>query len=117
MPLLVFGWKGYEKTIVRQIELGQMLKEKLIQNNWMIYNETDLPVLCFSDEGFADDPNFAKTIVSKVVNSGEAWISIYPIGNKFTIRACITNYSTSENELDKLIESINIARSSKNFVA
>ena len=110
LPLLVFGWDGYEQTIHHQIELGKMLKEKLIQNGWTIDNDTDLPVLCFSDEDSAEDPDFATTVVSRIVESGKAWISTYPIGNRITIRACITNYSTSANELDTLIELLNNAR-------
>jgi len=113
LPLLVFGWKGYEQTILRQIALGKTLKEKLIQNNWTIYNATDLPVLCFSDRNFAEDPDFASAIASTVVDTGKAWVSTYPVGNKFTIRACITNYSTSEKELDNLVASLNCARSAQ----
>jgi glutamate/tyrosine decarboxylase-like PLP-dependent enzyme len=111
LPLLVFGWKGYEQTILRQVELGKMLEEKLLQNNWTIDNQTDLPVVCFSDEDTAKDPDFATTVASKIVDSGKAWVSTYPIGDRMTIRACITNYSTSENELDTLLEALNGVRS------
>jgi len=87
-----------------------MLKEKLIQNNWTIDNDTDLPVLCFSDESSAEDPDFTTTVASNIVNSGKAWISTYPIGDRSTIRACITNYSTSANELETLLDALNDAR-------
>ena len=110
LPLLVFGWKGYEQTILRQIELGKMLREKLTRKHWTIYNDTDLPVLCFSDADASQDQDFATTVAAEIVNSGKAWISTYPIDDRPTIRACITNYSTTENELDALVESLNVAR-------
>jgi glutamate/tyrosine decarboxylase-like PLP-dependent enzyme len=110
LPLLVFGWRGYEQTILHQVELGKMLKEKLLQNDWTIDNETDLPVLCFSNEDSAEDPDFTTKVAAKIVESGKAWISTYPIGGRVTIRACITNYSTSENDLDALVEALNDER-------
>jgi len=110
LPLLVFGWRGYEQTILHQVNLGKMLKEKLIQNDWTVDNETDLPVLCFSDEGSERDPDFATKVAAKIVKSGKAWVSTYPTGNRMTIRACITNYSTSANELNTLLEALNSAR-------
>lgn len=110
LPLLVFGWKGYEETILRQIELGSTLRQKLLQNNWKIFNETNLPVVCFSDERFDEDPQFAESLAAEIVGEGKAWISTYPIGNVLTIRACITNYATTEEGLDKLVGALNTSR-------
>jgi len=66
--------------------------------------------LCFSDEDSAEDPDFTTTVASKIVNSGKAWVSTYPIGDRMTTRACITNYSTSADELDVLIDALNDVR-------
>lgn len=113
LPSLVFGWNGYEKTILRRIELGKILRRKLISNGWTVYNETDLPVLCFSDADAGEDPEFATSIADKLVHSGEAWVSTYPVGGRSTNRACITNYSTSEDDLDALVKSLNAARNAR----
>lgn len=90
-----------------------MLKEKLIHSGWTIDNETDLPVVCFSDEESAREPDLSTTLASKIVNSGKAWVSTYPIGDRMTIRACITNYSTSAYELDVLLEALNDSRTKR----
>lgn len=110
MPLLVFGWKGYEETILHQIEMGQLLEKKLIQNNWKIYNDTDLPISCFTDPKFENDPEFSKYIYNSFLETGESWIINYPVGDVFTLRACITNYATNESHLDTLISSLNAKR-------
>ncbi len=110
MPLLVFGWKGYEETILHQIEMGQLLEKKLVQNNWKIYNDTDLPISCFTDSKFENDPEFTKYIYNSFLETGESWIINYPVGNVFTLRACITNYATNESHLDALILSLNVKR-------
>ena len=58
------------------------------------------------------DSKFAAYIVQKITDSGKAWISTYPFDDKFTIRACITNYSSTEENISKLIKLINNERDS-----
>ncbi len=111
MPLLVFGWKGFDKTITHQMKMGQLLKHKLVANNWKLYNNTELPIACFTDVEFEDKPEFSKYIYNSFLETGDAWIINYPVGNTFTLRACITNYNTTEAHLDRLINALNKKRS------
>nr|WP_321234220.1 aminotransferase class V-fold PLP-dependent enzyme [uncultured Psychroserpens sp.] len=110
MPLLVFGWKGFNDTILHQIKMGQLLKQKLEANNWTLYNNTELPVACFTDVAFEDNSEFTTYIYEAFLESGDAWIINYPVGDKFTMRACITNYNTTEEHIDSLIKGLNAKR-------
>ncbi|MEE9372382.1 MAG: pyridoxal-dependent decarboxylase [Saprospiraceae bacterium] len=110
MPLLVFGWQGYDDTITYQIRMGKLLKKKLEVNNWKIYNNTELPILCFNDPKYIDNEEFSTYIYESFLETGEAWINKYPLGSKYTLRACITNYATTEKHLDKLISLLNSKR-------
>ncbi len=110
MPLLVFGWKGFDETISHQMKMGQLLKRKLEANNWKLYNNTELPIACFTDVEFENEPEFSTYIYESFLETGEAWLINYPVGNKFTLRACITNYNTTEAHLDKLINLLNKKR-------
>ncbi len=107
MSLLTFGWDGYDKVIQHQIDMGNLLRLELIKNNWTIYNETELPVICFSDKSLNHKQDFARFFCSKIIESGKAWISAYKIGNDETLRACITNYSTTEYHIKEMIELLN----------
>ena len=110
MSLLVFGWKGYDDTIKHHIRMGDLLREKLINSGWTLYNSTKLPIVCFNDPRFSDEPEFGKYMYESFLETGEAWIINYPVGDKYTIRACITNYATTEKHLDELVLLLNKKR-------
>lgn len=114
LSLLFYGWDGYEEIISHQAEMAEILRKKLTQNNWTIMNKTTLPVVCFTDGKHGKDVNFTKTILDKIYQSRKSWLSIYPINNINTFRVCITNYNTSEKELDELIHELNTQR--KNYL-
>lgn len=111
ISLMVFGWKGYEETIGKMTAEGARLKRLLQDNNWEILNNTPLPLACFTDKALKNDPEFISWLCDKVVSSGKAWISVYPVKTINTIRACITNYNTSVTDLEKLVGLLNELRS------
>lgn len=78
LSLLAAGWQGYQEAILHQTRMGAMLRNKLKTSGWLMENETDLPVICFSNADAAD----AHQIVMRVVSSGEAWISTTLIRGK-----------------------------------
>ncbi len=107
LPLLVFGWKGYEETIMHQIRMGDYLRQALQKHGWNIYNHTQLPIVCFTDERLEDDSDFSKFIYEKTLEKGNTWIINYPYEEFATLRACITNYNTQENHIDNLVNWLN----------
>ena len=107
LSLLFYGWKTYEQTINHQAKMGQYLKNQLIENGWLIKNDTDLPVVCFTKAGFETDPNFTKEVMSKILARGKSWLSVYPIKGIPAFRACVTNYNTTEKELNELVRELN----------
>jgi aromatic-L-amino-acid/L-tryptophan decarboxylase len=104
LPMLVFGWKGYAEVIEHQIKIGNYLKEKLERNNWLIINSSALPVVCFTNPAHLENDQFVLKVVDKIIKSGRAWVSVYKVGKVNCIRACITNYLTKQEEIDKLVE-------------
>ncbi|MDG1859111.1 MAG: aminotransferase class V-fold PLP-dependent enzyme, partial [Emcibacteraceae bacterium] len=110
LSLLFYGWDGYDEVISHQAEMGDLLREKLTDNGWSLLNNTKLPVLCFTDEKFAEDENFTAEILKNIYKNGQSWLSVYPIGNIKTFRVCISNYNTTELELDELVAELNHER-------
>jgi glutamate/tyrosine decarboxylase-like PLP-dependent enzyme len=103
LSLLAAGWDGYAEAIRHQTRMGQLLREGLARTGWEIANETPLPVVCFARPGATAEEH--QQIASRVIRSGEAWISTTVLAGKRTVlRACITNYLTQESDIAALIE-------------
>ena len=110
LALMMYGWDGYEKIIDHQTEVGNYLKEQLAKHGWEIMNPTPLPVVCFTDPHQKESRDFARFVIDGVIQSKQSWISEFPVHGVRCIRACITNYLTSEADIDALISEVNIQR-------
>jgi glutamate/tyrosine decarboxylase-like PLP-dependent enzyme len=102
----MFGEDNYGETIDHQISMGVRLKKYLEQNGWKIYNNTSLPVLCFGKTDLGHDGESVNDLVQRVIRNGKVWISVYPMNGITTIRASITNYNTTEADLQMLVEEL-----------
>ncbi len=107
LSLMVFGWDGYSEVIAHQIEMGNLLRRKLADSGWRVLNSTPLPLVCFTDAKRMTDHSFTRNLCDKIVRSGEAWVSLYPVNGYGTIRVCITNYSTSCKDIIRLVDILN----------
>ena len=110
MSLLFYGWDGYDEIISNQAKMGDLLRKKLTDNGWTIINKSELPVICFSDEGYASDKNFTNVIIERIYQKSQSWLSVYPVKNIKAFRVCISNYNTTEHELDELVSELNFER-------
>jgi glutamate/tyrosine decarboxylase-like PLP-dependent enzyme len=107
LSLAVAGWEGYAATVDHMTEMGSLLRGELRRSGWRIENDTPLPVVCFTDEGGADP----RAIVDAVLSGGEAWISTTLLaGTRSVLRACVTNYRTSPEDIRALPVTLEAAR-------
>lgn len=104
LPLLLFGWKGYQEVIDGQMAQADLLRHSLIDEGWTIHNDTVLPIVCFSHPVLKEQPEKTQQLVDGIIRTGKAWISTYPIGQKLCLRACITNYNTDEKAISDLMD-------------
>jgi len=110
LSLLFYGWEGYEQIIEHQRQMGLYLKEQLIATNWTIKNDTPLPIICFTDNNLQSNSDFIPFVAKEIIESRQSWLSPYPIGGLNTLRACITNYSTSKKHIEEIVLQVNQAR-------
>ena len=103
LPLAVFGWAGYEEGIEHQVRMGNRLRELLREAGCEIKNDTALPIVCFTPPRFSGDRQSILDLVDKIQGRGNVWVSSYPVRGQLTIRACITNYNTQEEDLERLL--------------
>jgi glutamate/tyrosine decarboxylase-like PLP-dependent enzyme len=109
LSLAVAGQQGYANALRHQTAMGDLLRSTLARAGWRIENHSPLPVVCFTDPAGADPHQIAM----RVVASGEAWISTTVLaGSKTVLRACITNYRTTPEDILALIETLGRARDS-----
>jgi glutamate/tyrosine decarboxylase-like PLP-dependent enzyme len=114
LSLAVAGWDGYEKAIRHQTAMGDLLRERLREERWVVVNDTALPVVCFVDASAGGrSAAFLEGVAADVVASGEAWISTAALGEAGpALRACITNYRTGPEDVEALVAAVGRARES-----
>ena len=110
LSLLMVGWEGFAQLVKQQICLGHSLRKLLADHGWTIKNDTELPIVCFTDSAFEADDAFAPFVGDQVLASGQAWLSTYTLGTVRTLRVCITSYATQEEDLHQLLDLLNHAR-------
>ena len=107
LPLAIHGWEVYDETITHQIEMGNYFRERLIANGWIIKNNTTLPIICFTHNTLSDQAEAVTQITDKMIASGETWFSTFPIHGELCFRVCVTNYSTTTDDIDRFVELLN----------
>lgn len=120
LSLLVAGWEGYAAALRHQTTMGELLRRELEAAGWEIVNQTELPVVCFVPAGLtagvtAGGPEGEAAAVAavarEVVASGEAWLSTTRLGGeRAALRACITSYRTSPEDVRALVRVLGEAR-------
>jgi aromatic-L-amino-acid decarboxylase len=101
MSLAEMGLPGYARMIERQAELGEYLRERLVQSGWTVLNSTPLPVVCFTKEGLD-----VSRILPEIYRQQVAWISEVPVRGAPALRACITSFRTREHDIDQIVGSL-----------
>ncbi|WP_051467801.1 pyridoxal phosphate-dependent decarboxylase family protein [Actinomadura oligospora] len=111
VTLATIGREGYAQAIERQTDLGDLLRRRLTEAGWRVLNHTPLPVVCFTDgrdrpsDGPSDvhaDAERLQSIAERVLATGRAWISTTSLAGTPALRACITNFATTESDVESL---------------
>jgi aromatic-L-amino-acid decarboxylase len=109
MSLAAAGQDGYAAQIDHDCELGDRLRARLRQDGWRIVNETPLPVVCFTPGDDASSETL-ESIARHVESSGVAWISVARLAGRPALRACITSYRSTEEDVEALCAELAAAR-------
>jgi glutamate/tyrosine decarboxylase-like PLP-dependent enzyme len=92
------GESGYAAMIEHQAALGDRLRGRLAQSGWRIVNDTPLPLVCFTRDGL-DSASFLAALYSRQI----AWMSEVTLRGESVLRACVTNYRTSETDVEWVV--------------
>lgn len=106
LSLAAAGWGGYAAHVERSIELVRRLENALAARGWRIANEAALGVLCAEPpDGRAE----VRTIVTRVLASGRAWVSAARFEGRAVLRACATNGETRPADVEELVDALQAA--------
>ena len=111
MALAESGTDGYADIIEHQARIGDYLREKLDETGWIVVNDTQLPVVCFTHADIRSGKTATNQILRNIYERNRVWISDVELGGKEPVlRACITSYNSNEGDVDCLIEELENAR-------
>jgi glutamate/tyrosine decarboxylase-like PLP-dependent enzyme len=102
MSLAERGETGYAEMIDHQARMGSVLRAMLTESGWRIVNSTPLPVVCFTREGLAPTALLAAMRERQI-----AWMSEAILGGIPVVRACITSFKTSEQDIERVVGEMN----------
>lgn len=102
MSLAEQGEAGFASVIEHQAEMGNLLRELLVDSGWRVLNDTALPLVCFTKDGL-DVPKFLNELRERQI----AWMSPTSAAGEPAVRACITSYKTTEQDVRWVVDEIN----------
>jgi len=103
LALAHYGESGYAKMIDHQTEMGNVLRTLLQRTGWRIVNNTPLPLVCFTRDGLDTGAFLAALYKHQIAWMSEARVA----GGPPVLRACITNYRTTERDIHRVVEEMN----------
>ena len=102
LALAAAGWTGYAAHVEHALRLSHVLRRRLLEAGWTIANDSPAGVVC----AIPPDPASARAIVTRVVASGCAWVSIATFESREVIRACVTSGLTTDEDVDTLVTAL-----------
>jgi len=107
LSLAAAGWVGYGEHVQQSIELMALLKEKLAAQGWTIANDSPLAVLCVEPPpGFGD----VRSIATRVITSGRAWIAAAKFEGRDIIRICLTHGEATAQNITELVKALSAGK-------
>jgi glutamate/tyrosine decarboxylase-like PLP-dependent enzyme len=102
MALAQQGESGYAAMIEHQTRMGDVLRDALRASGWRIVNATPLPLVCFTREGLVP-----ATFLAALHRRQIAWMSEARIDDMPMVRACITSFKTTEEDIHWVVTEMN----------
>lgn len=103
LALANLGESGYAAMIEHQASLGHVLRQELTASGWQIVNDTPLPLVCFTREHL-DTAAFVAALHQRQI----VWLSEARIEGAPVLRACISNFRTTETDIHQIVDQMNL---------
>jgi glutamate/tyrosine decarboxylase-like PLP-dependent enzyme len=102
LTLAHYGHGKQAAILEQQTELGNALRELLTASGWRVVNNTPLPLICFTRDGL-NVTQFLEALRREQI----AWMSETRIGGTPVIRACVTSFKTTVDDIHHVVDGMN----------
>jgi len=102
MALAERGEAGYAAMLDRQVHIANVLREALSATGWRIVNSTPFPVVCFARDGVR-----IPELLAELRDRQIAWMSDAELNGVHVMRACITSFKTTEDDIRWVVGQMN----------
>lgn len=112
MLLAERGQPGLAARIDHQAAIGEALRARLLDVDFVLLNDTPLPLVCFTHHRIAGDVAAHDRMCARLAERQIAWISraLLP-GRRPALRACVTHFQTDMDDLAALVDGVRDALS------
>lgn len=109
LPLLEEGWAGFARRFEEQVRLGRWLSGQLVERGWELVFASPLAIVCFADPR---NPSAAhhQAIARTLDDTGRAFVAATQVAGRPALRACIGNATTTQADLQAVLEALDDAR-------
>jgi len=114
MAMQQFGTSGYKAAIEENIALARYLADCVARaDDFELMAPPSLSVVCFRYGQAAAGPNreeadaaLNRAILERLQLSGEAFITSTELRGRFVLRACVVNYRSTREDVDRMLGAI-----------
>lgn len=104
------GVDGHATLIERQASRADLLRDRPTAAGWEVVNDTPLPVVCFTHPARAGGRGAMDGLLASIHARGSAWRQAVRLSSgDHALRACITSYLTSSEDVDVLVREFELA--------
>ncbi|MDO1450007.1 aminotransferase class V-fold PLP-dependent enzyme [Rhodocytophaga aerolata] len=107
MTLAESGESAFSRLLENQTSLGDYFRRQLLERGWKISNSTPLPVVCFTHRAIESREVSITGMLHQIYQEANLWISAVSTSQTQKVfRACITNYHTTEKDIDFVVREL-----------
>ena len=107
LSLRYYGLGAFKESIREDLRLAKVLADSIdAETRLERLAPVALSAVCFRYVGSGDLDAINRSILSRVVRRGRVYISNAMISNKFSLRACIVNHRSTEEDVRSMISEV-----------
>jgi aromatic-L-amino-acid/L-tryptophan decarboxylase len=112
MAMKEFGLSGYKAAIEANVALAEYLCDRVRSSpDLELTAPPGLSVVCFRVAGGSDDDESAiaalnRSVLERLQLGGEAFLTGTELRGRFTLRACIVNYRSTQEDIDRMLTAV-----------
>jgi len=110
MTMQQFGISGFREAVEENIALAGYLAGRVRDSaDLALMAPPSLSVVCFRYEGGRDEEATAalnRTLLERLQLGGEAFLTSTELRGRYTLRACIVNYRSRREDIDRMLAAV-----------